>query len=1323
MINLRCLAYLLLTVVFGSCQSVIAHEAKKPTHWFVPNKGQWEEAFAFRCDIGNGAVFLEKNSIAFNLVNEEDYKLIKNHRSSKKGKVLTNGHAYRMNFVGASQDATFITSGISPFYNNYYLGNDASKWKEKVNAYSKISYSGIYNGVNLDVYFHEGSMKYDFIVEPLVDPNQIRIEYNGVEKLKLNSGNLYIETAAGRVIELKPKAWNLKEGVKQYIECRFRLRGNILNFEFPKGYDSSLPLVIDPVLVFASYSGSTADNWGYTATYDDKGFLYAGGIAFGVGYPYTTGAWQTVFGGGQCDIAISKYDTSGSFLVYSTYLGGNISEVPGSMVVNNNYQLLVLGITGSSNYPTTSGAFDQTFNGGSYYQHSDFVNFPNGSDIVISKLSLNGGTLISSTFVGGTANDGFNVATALKKNYADDVRGEIKVDLQGNVYVASSTLSTNFPVTPSAYQTTFGGPSGTQDAVVFKMDNSLSNMIWASYLGGSLNDAAYSLVVNANGHVYAAGGTTSANFPTSAMAFQNTHQGDVDGFISLISKNGQSLLASTLYGTPQYDQIFFLDVDRFGIPYVSGQTSNSTNYFITPNAAWNKPGGGQFISKFQPHLNTRYWSTTFGTGNGIDVTLSAFMVDLCGNIYVSAWGGETNYNIGGTLGLPVSANAFQINTDDQDFYFLVIQNDASALVYATFYGGVQTLGMSGEHVDGGTSRFDKKGIIYQSVCAGCGAGYDNLPTTPGAWSNTNNSSNCNNAVIKFDFKIPLLVADFLLPSVGCAPYTANFINTSYNGALTSFNCAWDFGNGQTSNQINPSCTYTTSGVYTVRLIISSPQSCNQADTITKQLLVLSNSKDTLPTIEICPGDNSQIGVLPVTDPLVTYSWFPGLGLSSSNVANPFASPVTTTWYRLLISNGICTDTLMQEVIVHYINADAGNDTTYCTANLVLTGKTSSPANMFHWSSSPSFTNTLNSPPTNPNCTVPSTGTNTYYLKVYNNIGCFSIDSVVVGPRIIPVASVSQAVRCHNECNGSISSIPSGGALPYSFVWSNGGSSSSISGLCPGVYFLTVTDNNGCFTKDSVVVDNPPPLLPGITSTHVPCQIACIGKLQSSPQGGQSPYTYNWNTGGTASSINNLCPGTYFLTLTDSRGCVVTDTSTIIDLSIGTSIHTSQSKDTIFQGQSVLLNTTLLPGYTYSWQPATGLSNPGIHNPVASPKSTTTYIVTLFDIYGCTYSDTVTIVVLDVYCEEPYIFIPNAFTPNNDLNNDVLYVRTLYAESAYFAIYNRWGERLFETTDLRQGWDGIYKGVMSQAGVYVFVVEVKCFDGRTFTKKGNVTLIR
>src|SRR5690606_22243025 len=184
-------------------------------------------------------------------------------------------------------------------------------------------------------------------------------------------------------------------------------------------------------------------------------------------YPTTTGAYQVLYGGGNIDVAITKYDVSGTFLIYSTYLGGNGSEIPHSLVVNNYDELFIYGTTGSANFPVTANAFDQTFNGGTSVNGvgMGFV-YPSGCDIFISRLNVSGTTLLASTFLGGTGNDGLNLAGGLKHNYADESRGEIDIDKLNYVYLASTTSSTNFPGVAGAFQSTYGG--GSQDGIVVK---------------------------------------------------------------------------------------------------------------------------------------------------------------------------------------------------------------------------------------------------------------------------------------------------------------------------------------------------------------------------------------------------------------------------------------------------------------------------------------------------------------------------------------------------------------------------------------------------------------------------------------------------------------------------------------------------------------------------------------------------------------------------------------------------------------------------------------------------------------------------------------
>ena len=194
----------------------------------------------------------------------------------------------------------------------------------------------------------------------------MRIKYTWQNSIFLRNENLIIKTSVNTVTELAPFAYQIINDSLYPVECKFKLKNNILSFNFPNSYDKSKVLIIDPTLIFSTYSGSTADNFGYTATYDNLGFLYSGSTVFGVGYPTTLGAYQINYANnsGGTDIGITKYDTTGTQRIYSTYLGGSKDELPHSMIVNNLDELFVFGTTGSDDFPTTSGSIQENFNGG-----------------------------------------------------------------------------------------------------------------------------------------------------------------------------------------------------------------------------------------------------------------------------------------------------------------------------------------------------------------------------------------------------------------------------------------------------------------------------------------------------------------------------------------------------------------------------------------------------------------------------------------------------------------------------------------------------------------------------------------------------------------------------------------------------------------------------------------------------------------------------------------------------------------------------------------------------------------------------------------------
>ena len=892
-------------------------QAKKNTEGsieFIENKNQWDSKILYKSDIKCGAVFLEKKGITFlfkdvsdlNKIHNLKHKHTKNDKPSEPSDYNIRCHAYKMNFLNASPETKVAAAKPNNGYFNYFIGNDRAHWASRVKSYQTVSYNNLYNKTDFTIYRNNSNLEYDITLHPGSNPLDINFQYEGAENISLLKGNLIIKTSVNEVTELSPEAYQMNGTEKVIVPCQFSLKGNILSFVFSSGYDTSKDLVIDPVLVFSTYSGSYADNWGFTATFDSIGSGYSGGIAFGSGYPTNTGAFQTTFGSGDCDVAIIKYDSAGTQRLWASYLGGSGSELPHSMIVNSADELLVFGTTGSSNFPVSTDAFDQSYNGGTLLSY-DGISFFSGSDIFISKISSDGSQLLASTYVGGSQNDGLNYPSALYFNYADGARGEIMVDKADNVYIGSTTNSSDFPITSGAFQQT---SAGGQEGVVFKMDPNLTTQLWSSYLGGVGSDAVYGICVDPTNTAYVTGGTNSQDFPTTpGVLFTSFTGGTMDGFISKISPDGSNLVKSTYYGSASYDQSFFINNDNAGNVVIFGQTEAPGSTFIY-NAAWATPNGGQFISKINPDLSNLMWSTAFGNGNGTpDISPTAFLVDICNYIYLSGWGGPSINGFGGTAGLPITNNAYQTTTDNNDFYFLVMNNDASALLYATYFGSA----LSADHVDGGTSRFDKNGRIYQSVCAGCG-GDDYFPTTPGAWSQTNNNSNCNNALIKFNFELNKVKSDAnIAPSdTGCAPLAVNFINNS-----NAVNYQWDFGDGIQSTLVNPSHTYINPGSYLVSLIAIDSLKCNIADTA--YLFINSIPVPVVnlgPDQKICQGQNIA---LDAGNAGFSFLWSNGASSQIINVAD-------SGLYWVKVTNGPC-------ITSDTVSIDITRDITYTIPNV------------------------------------------------------------------------------------------------------------------------------------------------------------------------------------------------------------------------------------------------------------------------------------------------------------------------------------------------------------------------------------------------------
>ncbi len=1178
---------------------------------YIKNKGQWNPKVLYQADFRGGRLFMERNAVTYLFYPQDGLTRLHPHHKTNQATqvgrssdgVTLDFHAVRMEFVGSTANPSTEQVNKKLFYHNYYLGKDPKTWASKVPVSEGVNYDNLYNNISLKAFSSGNNFRYDFIINPLADASVIKLKFTGQDKLSLKDGKLIIGTSVGDIEQQAPYAYQEIDGKQEKVDCKYVLKENIVSIEVTGKYNHNLPLVIDPTLVFATFTGSVADNWGMSASYDNQGGGYTAGVCFATSstnYVITPGAFQQTFGGGVTnntytylgfDIVASKFDATGSNLLFSTYLGGSDNEQPASIIVDNGNNLLIYGRSYSTDFPVTAGAYDVSLNG--------------GADIIITKFNATGTALIGSTFVGGSADDGVNfsgnemIRGSLKYNYADDGRGDIILDNNNNVYIASCTASNNFPATAGCAQQS---NAGLQDGCVFKLNANLTSMLWSTYLGGSANDAAYNLALDNANSVYVTGGTESSNFPTTSAALYGSYMGSIDGFLTHISPSGNAVVQSTYIGTTGYDQSYFVQLDAANHVYIYGQTSGA--YPVTAGV-YSNPNSGQFIHEFNSTLSSTVFSTVFGTGQGVpDIAPSAFLVDKCNNIYISGWGGilgswqdpntgaimTYNEPSSTTVGLPVTANAFQSTTDGMDFYFMVLQPGATALWYATYFGGTNG---SEEHVDGGTSRFDKTGVIYQAICEGCAVnpntGYavnQDMPTTPSAWSTTDKSNNCNNALVKFSFNLVQTVASLVInPSTaaGCAPFNVSFTNQSQNAS--EFN--WFFGDGDTSTTTSPVHTYTSQGTYTVTLAAKDTATCNILDTMVAIITVYPLPIVTVTSATVCAGTPATLTASGAT----TYSW------STANTSATITpTPSVTTQYTVTGStSAYCSNTATTNVTVNPLPTVTVNSATICPGD--TTTLNASGASTYSWSTTDTTSTIIKSPTIATHYTVTGTDANACKNK--------AVAVITVSP--LPFITVNSP----SICVGNTATLTANGASTY--TWSTGNTTSSInqSPTTTTNYTVKGANANGCInSKTTTLTVNPLPIVSVNNDT------ICQGTNAVLMASGAS--TYVWNTGGVGATLSPspMVATNYTVTGTDINHCVNTATTNVY---VNVSPTITVNNYTLCKGDTATLIASGASTYTWSTGNTTATITP-------SPAGTTNYTVSGSNGI-CTSSKTSTVTVL------------------------------------------------------------------------------------------------
>jgi hypothetical protein len=1074
---------------------------------FIQNRGQWPEGIDFQARVPGGRVGIAANGFSVYLLDMEqlEHQHLGSHTSVNEFSghpehKPINGHFFRINLLGANQNAQAIAEKPLEGHYNYFLGKDPASWAAKVKAFGSIRYRDVYDGIDFLISSAGNNLKYDFIVKPGADPTQIKIEYSGVDGLEKENGELKIHTVLGPVTELKPFSYQLEEG-KQAVPSEYRLDRNVVSFSFPAGYDESRELIIDPLLIFSTYSGSTADNWGSTATPGEHGTLYSAGVTrqdLGGAFPTTTGAFQ-IDNHGAFDMAIIKYDSAGTKFLYATLLGGENNDSPESLVVDKaSGDLIVLGISSSPDYPTGTGSVDTGFNGGTTI-FNRVLNTEDQWDIVVTRLSPDGGQLIGSTFLGGSGNDGLNLPKqsggSLVVNYGDEMRGDVITDDLGNVYISSVTSSANFPIV-NGFDNTFNG--GITDGIVIKMTPDLSSIVWSSYLGGSGFDAAYSIKFDNEKNIVIAGGTSSVNFPVTAGAYQTVFNGIVDGWIARINANGTAIMNATFTGTNSFDQVYFVDLNASGSVFCYGQTAGQ---MPVTAGVYNNPNSGQFVQKFSSDLSSLAFSTVFGAGstNGViipNISPTAFLVNDCDNIYMSGWGGFVNSspNTGfwqsSTNGMPVTADAYQKTTSGSDFYFMVLTGDATKLVYSTYLGG----NSSKTHVDGGTSRFDKYGIVYHAVCSGCsfgnstGQATSDFPTTSKAKSRQNLSLNCNNAAFKFDLSSLRAMFDtnnlaLTMPGFNnvCYPDSIVFENFSTGGRTIT----WDFDDGTIVNQndTDPRSVihqYQKTGHYSVKLKITDLSTCSQTDSTTKIIHYFKHNIVVGEDATVCDEQSFQL----TASGGVAYSWTSNDGTFASTDPSPVVSPTSPIAYYVTVVdiNGCSkTDTLNVDITpkvradfqtydLDFLTAGYNN---VCYPDSIRFKNLSTKGDTFVWDfdDGTMLTKTKNDTVSIIHA-FKEQGVYMVKLKAINLKTCNKADSLTK-----PINFFKGQIEVGPDteiCEGATHQLTASGGTIYE--WFTEDHSFASSNTSPVVkpdrttkYYITITDANGCVRKDTTLV--------------------------------------------------------------------------------------------------------------------------------------------------------------------------------------------------------------------------------------------------------------
>ena len=686
---------------------------------FEANQGQSDPQVRF-LSRGNGySLFLTGKEAVLALRRPADErKGVEAHERSADGHRMPSfkTDVVRMQLAGASPDLKVSGADKLPGTANYFIGSDPARWQSGMATYGKVQYQGVYPGVDLVYHGDQQQLEYDFVVAPYADTKLIRVQFEGAKKLKLDpSGDLEVIARNGKIAFHRPVIYQDTDGRRQPIGGHFTLVAkNAVGFELD-AYDHSKRLVIDPTIVYSTYFGPSGESYGIAT--DSNGNAYVVGTTDATNFPFTAGAYQTTLGTAYEAAYIAKFNSSGTQLVYSTYLGGgNESTWAAGIAVDSSGNAYVTGGTDSPNFPVTSGAYQTTFYGSPHPFGSAFV----------TKLNATGTNLVYSTFLSGPP-----LTSGPLTGDTDSAGIGIALDATGDAYVTGSTFTGGFPITAGAFD--FAGIS-YGGSFVSKLSADGSTLVYSAFIG---DDQTTSICVDKNDDAYVAGSTSDIDFPATAGAFQTSSNGNQmynNATVAELNASGSALVYATYLGgsgPAPGDAINGIAVDNSGSAYVTGKATSSdfpvtTGAFQTVNNGAANGTYNAFVTKLNASGSGLVYSTFVGgsgggsAGGGGDYA-NGIAIDTAGDAYITGAAVSLNF--------PTTSNAFQGSNHapagSSNAFVTEVNPSGSGLLFSTYLGGndqdfataIATDTSGNAYVTGSTSsyNFPVTSGVYQTT--------------------------------------------------------------------------------------------------------------------------------------------------------------------------------------------------------------------------------------------------------------------------------------------------------------------------------------------------------------------------------------------------------------------------------------------------------------------------------------------------------------------------------------------------------------------------------------------------------------------------------